>query len=271
MLYSDSLYLPSYSCPSLSLLGHHRDIEVKITSSLPISISTDVDLLSLSPSPAPVKPPTKLTLIREANMPVNCVTVSTYQDCTYVGLGDGRIMRVGQDSAVTQFATVAGSMYGMAIDGGQLYAVSGDQNLQSVNVFNLNTSKHVRSWNITDTVGYYCSKLVVVGNQVVIADKANKVLCVYTLTGQLVKQIPCQQITGGWVCMCTSDNDNIILSDCKSNRVYKISITSGKSLWESGSVVNPRGVTCYNNQYVLVFEGDIGSKKIHVLEINTGK
>ena len=245
---------------------------MKITPGLPISISsTDVDLLSLFPSPAPVKPPTKLTLIREVKMPSDCVNVSTYQDCTYVGLGDGRIMRLGQDSAVTQFATVAGAMYGMDIDRGLLYTVSGGENLQSVNVFDLNTGKHMRSWNHTDTVKYYSSKLVVVGNQVVIADKANKVLCVYTLTGQLVKQIPFQQITGRAVCMSTTDNDSVILSDYWSNRVYEISITSGKVMWESDSGKYPMGVTYYNNQYVLVHGGDRGSKKIHVLEINTGK
>ena len=163
---------------------------MKITPSLPISISTDVDLLSLSPSPAPVKPPTKLTLIREVKMPSDCVNVSTYQDCTYVGLGDGRIMRLGQDSAVTQFATVTVVMSGMAIDQGLLYTVSGDQNRQVVKVFDLETGKHVRSWNHTDTALAFSSKLVVVGNQAVIADIANKVLCVYTLTGQLGKKNP---------------------------------------------------------------------------------
>ena len=270
MLYSDSLYLPSYSCPSLSLLGHHRDVEVKITPSSPVSISTDVDLLSLSPSPAPVKPLTKLTLIREVKMPSDCVNVSTYQDCTYVGLGDGRIMRFGQDSAVTQFATVTVVMSGMAIDQGLLYTVSGDENRQVVKVFDLNTGKHVRSWNIPDTASGYSSKLVVVGNQVVVADKANKAICVYTPTGQLIKQIPCQQITGRFVCMSTADNDRIVLSAYQSNRVYKISITSGKVMWESDCVVNPMGVTCYNNQYVLVHGGDSG-REIHILEINTGK
>ena len=244
---------------------------MRITPSSPISISTDVDLLSLSPSPAPVKPPTKLTLIREVDMSEWCVTVSTYQDCTYVGLSDGRIMRVGQDSAVTQFATVTVVMSGMAIDQGLLYTVSGDENRQVVKVFDLNTGKHVRSWNIPDTASGYSSKLVVVGNQVVIADKASKVLCVYTLTGQLVKQIPCQQIAGIHMCMSIADNDSIILSDYKSNRVYKISITSGKVMWESDCVVYSRGVTCYNNQYVLVHGRDRGSKKIHILEINTGE
>ena len=200
-------------------------------------------------------------------MPYGCVNVSTYQDFTYVGLGDGRIMRLGQDIAVTQFATVTVVMSGMAIDQGLLYTVSGDENRQVFKVFDLNTGKHVRSWNIPDTASGYSSKLVVVGNQIVIADKANKVLCVYILTGQLVKQIPCQQITGRFVCMSTADNDCIVLSDRTSNRVYKISITSGISLWESDCVVYPRCVTCYNNQYVLVFGWDIGSKKIHVLEI----
>ena len=181
-------------------------------------------------------------------------------------------MRVGQDSAVTEFATVTGAMYGMAIDRGLLYTVSGDENLQVVNVFDLNSGRHVRSWNRTDTKKYFSSELVVVGNQVVIADIANKALCVYTLTGQLAKRIPCQQITREDVCMSpTADNDSFILSDWISDRVYKISITSGKVMWESDCVVYPQGVTCYNNQYVLVFDGASGREKIHVLEINTGK
>ena len=166
---------------------------------------------------------------------------------------------------------MAGAVYGMAIDRGQLYTVSGGENLQTVNVFDLNNGKHVRSWNHTDTKKYLSSKLVVVGNQVVIADKANKVLCVYTLTGQLIKKIPSQQMRGSTVCMSTADNDSIILSDCKSNRVYKISITSGKVLWESDCVVNPQGVTCFNNQYVLVCGWNSGREKIHVLDINTGE
>ena len=73
------------------------------------------------------------------------------------------------------------------------------------------------------------------------------------------------------MCMSTADNDSIILSDPQSNRVYKISITSGKVLWESDCVVRPMGVTCYNNQYVLVFGGNSRRVKIQVLEINTGK
>ena len=85
----------------------------------------------------------------------------------------------------------------------------------------------------------------------------------YTLTGQIIRQTPCQKLSRyGYVSMCAADNDSVIVSVDGSQRVYRISITTGQVLWESSQI--------YNNQYVLVASGG-QQVKIHILDVNTGE
>ena len=94
----------------------------------------------------------------------------------------------------------------------------------------------------------------------------------YTLTGQIIRQIQCQWLTlYGTVSLCAADNDSVIVSVDGSQRVYRISISAGQVLWESSHIERaPQGVTCYNNQYVLVASGG-QQVKIQILDINTGE
>ena len=259
---------------SLSFLstGKRRDIEVRITPSESISISTDVNCLPLSRSAAAsVKPPpSKLSLIREVEMSGWCTTVSTYQGHTYVGLDNGEISRIGLDSKVGSFAKLNNTIYyGMAMNEGLLYTTSGI-GPQVLSVHNLNTGKLVRSWNHSETSHLRSSNLAVIGgDKVVIADRSNKRLSLYTLTGQIIRQIPCQQLAGGYVSLCAAENDSVIVSDYRAKRLYRISITTGQVLWESTHIERPpQGVTCYNNQYVLVASHLV---KIQILDVNTGE
>ena len=245
---------------------------MRITPSESISISTDENCLPLSRSAAAsVKPPpTKLTLIREVKMSEWCTTVSTYQGHTYVGLNSGEISRIGPDSKVGSFAKFNDTIYGMAINEGLLYTTSG-HSPQVVSVHDLNTGKLVRSWNHSETIQYYSNNLAIVGGEnVVIADRSNKRLSVYTLTGQIIKQIPCQKLQGANMAMCAADNDSVIVSDYHSDSVYRISITTGRVLWEYRHFQRFEGVTCYNNQNVLaMIRGE--KLKIQILDLKTGE
>ena len=261
---------------------------MRITPSESISISTDENRLPLYRSAAAsVKPPpSKLTLIKEVGMSNKCTTISTYQGHTYVGLDSGEISRIGPDSNIESFVKLNGTIYGMAINEGLLYTTSrvfvivytlillttSGGSPQVVRVHDLSTGKLVRSWNHNETDRYDSSNLAVIGgDKVVIADRSNNRLSVYTLTGQIIRQIPCQQLNCyNYVSMCAADNDSVIVSDCGSQQVYRISITTGQILWEFSHVQKPSGVTCYNNQYVLV--ASRGQKvKIQILDINTGE
>ena len=163
-------------------------------------------------------------------------------------------------------------IYGMASNEGLLYTISG-RSPQVVSVHNLNTGKLVRSWNHSETSHLRSINLAVIGgDKVVIADRSNKRLSVYTLTGQIIKQIPCQKLAGDhYVSMCAADNDSVIVSDYRAKRLYRISISTGQVLWESSRIETPpQGVTCYNNQYVLAASG-YRQVKIQILDINTGE
>ena len=238
---------------------------------------SEVNPLSLSGSVIP--PPTKLTELGKVELPHMCTTVSTYQGSTYVGVDIepdnrlrecGEIIRIGTDSKVNSFAEFDGTIYGLAIDGSMMYTTSG-VSPQVVSVHDLNTGKLVRSWNHSETVQYYSNNLAIVGGEnVVIADRSNKRLSVYTLTGQIIKQIPCQKLQGANMAMCAADNDSVIVSDYHSDSVYRISITTGRVLWEYRHFQRFEGVTCYNNQYVLaVMRGE--KLKIQILDLKTGE
>ena len=144
---------------------------------------------------------------------------------------------------------------------------------QVVSVHNLNTGKLVRKWNHSETDWHDSSNLAVIGgDKVVIADRSNKRLSLYTLTGQIIRQIPCQRLfSDGYVTTCAADDDSVIVSIDGSYRVCRIRITTGQVLWESSHIETPpQGVTCYNNQYVLV--ASKGQQvKIQILDINTGE
>ena len=258
---------------SLLSTGRHRDIEVKITPSESISISTDVNCLPLSRSAADsVRPPTKLTLIKEVYVSGRCTTVSIYQGHTYVGLNSGEISRIRPDGKVESFAKLNSHIYGMAINEVLLYTTSG-YNPQVVSVHNLNTGKLFHSWNHSDNGLFSSSNLAVIGgDKLVVADRSNKRLTVYTLAGQIIRQIPCQKLTQfGNVSICAADSDSVIVHVLvsSSNSIYRISINSGQILWELSHIERPQGVTCYNNQYVLVASQG-NQMKIQILDINTG-
>ena len=257
---------------SLLSTGRHRDIEVKITPSESISISADENCLPLFRSAADsVKPPpTELTLIREVDVSGRCATVSIYQGHTYVGLNRGEISRIGPDGKVESFAKLNSHIYGMAINEGLLYTTSGYRP-QVVSVHNLNTGKLFHSWNHSDTGLFSSSNLAAIGgDKLVVADRSNKRLTVYTLAGQIIRQIPCQKLTQfGNVSICAADSDSVIVLDSSSNSVYRTSINSGQILWELSHIERPQGVTCYNNQYVLV-SSQGNQMKIQILDINTG-
>ena len=243
--------------------GTHRDIDVRITPGESIKITSDqLPLLLL-----PVKLPSSLTLLREVCMSAPCVTVIGRNNHIYVGLWDGdRVSVIGPTGETQHFLTAQSFINGMDIHDDKIIISTKDQ----VYVYDVTSGELIHSWAYTDVSGFISSNLAVVGDEVVITDRGNKRLSVYTLTGQLVRHIPCQQMSDYVVSLCCADNNSVILSDRYTNKVHRISITSGHIIWTSSHVKRPLGVTCYNNQYVLVSSrGE--NVMIWILDIKTGE
>ena len=104
---------------------------------------------------------------------------------------------------------------------------------------------------------------------VVISDGVNKRLSVYSLTGQLIKHIPCDMLSSLNTTICSADLSSLIVSSYDTSKVQRINITTGQVMWTSSCVTKPLGVTCYN-QYVLVYDESYQTK-IQILDISTGE
>jgi len=115
-----------------------------------------------------------------------------------------------------------------------------------------------------------CNKLVVVGDQIVVADTWNQTLAVYSLTGEALKQlhVPISHNYETDISICAIDNSSVVISDHKTAKVFKVNISSGEVEWTSEHVANPQGVA-YHRGRVLV--ADRGARmKISVLDVETG-
>ena len=127
----------------------------------------------------------------------------------------------------------------------------------------------ITSWQYPDCSSLsYRNKLAVIGNQVIVGDVSNERLNVYSLTGDIIRHIPCTQLL--WrSSICEAGDDSVIITNWWSDKVYKLSLTTGQIEWTSTDVIYLAAVVCYADQYVLV--AILYASTINVLDINTGK
>ena len=132
------------------------------------------------------------------------------------------------------------------------------------------SGQRITSWQHSDySVSNLGNKMAVIGNQVIVGDLSNERLTVYSLTGDIMRHIPCAQLLRYNSSICEAGDNSVIITDRWSNKVYKLSLTTGQIEWTSTDVRDPAAVVCYADQYVLV-AADYSSDII-VLGINTGK
>ena len=90
----------------------------------------------------------------------------------------------------------------------------------------------------------------------------------YSMTGDRIRHVPCTQLTI-ISRVCEAGDDSVIITDLLSDKVDKLSLTTGQIEWTSTDVRYTAAVICYADQYVLV--AATISSDIKVLDITTGK
>ena len=100
-------------------------------------------------------------------------------------------------------------------------------------------------------------------------DKAGHRIFVYSLTGVLIKSIPCGVVRGRWALICVADEDCVIISVHETSTVAKVNIYTGSMLWLHEGITGAQGVTCYKGQYVLVASEGLMTN-ITVLNLHSG-
>jgi len=238
-----------------------RDIEVDVVSAADMSISLDQGVTT----PAL---PTSLKLMQSVDVSNVCWSVFRYENNTYVGLKGG-IVRMDESYNVTRsFAAVHENVLSHASYKNRLYALVrvGSYNWKVI-VYDFRGNQ-VTSWLYSDDSGY-SNTLAIVDGQIAVSDKQRKRLTIYSLTGKVIKHVPCSLLGNCYIIICPADRQCVVVSDYKFSQVLKLNLTTEKVIWTCKDVTNPEGVTFYRSKYILVTNC---SKKttIWILDVKTG-
>ena len=216
--------------------------------------------------------PGSLRMIKQIQSANECSTVCGFADHVFVALASGHLMGIQPEFQISLFEAISKSkaqIVGMGIRDNYLLLMEKGNPHHTVHVSDLKSSNEVASWNHEEGNLPIGSLLAVVGQQVVMVDRAKKRLSVYSLSGEVKMNLACPLKGRHWASICNAVDNSVILSDYSSHKVHRININSGGAIW-TAEVKKPMGVTCYRDKFVLVatLSKDVN---IYILDITTGK
>ena len=217
-------------------------------------------------------PPTSIKLIKQVTVGYHPITVCQYKGYTYVGCYDGAVDRIDEGGNVTSaFIKLHRTVTGIVAYEDRLYTLMCGRPY-TVYVHDL-AGQQLRSWKHEDSSGDVGRFLTVINNKLVIADKTNKRFTIYTLTGEHVRDVPCDLITKNYLTIChVGDNSVLVANSDAKPGLYRVNLTTGDVEWRSDRVSGAIGVVMYSKDVALVTSYSRSNKvKIRTLNVDTGK
>ena len=209
-----------------------------------------------------------MTLLQTVQVSSSCTSVCQYEGNTYVGLHNQTIDRIDgsyqlSKSFLSGFSNLVGSV---RVYKDRVYSlVPGNPHI--VDVRDL-MGNFITCWYHEDSYRYHANQLVIIDDQVIIPNRQTKQLTFYSLTGEVIKQLPCPLFGNQYVAMCAANNQSVIVSDYKSSQVFKVNISTGEVIWTCKQIPLLGGVACGRTR---VFVANSSTKiKIWILDVNTG-
>ena len=259
MLHCDSYY-------KLHIIDELRDKKLEIVSSDGITIDSEHGLTTSTPTP------TSLTVLKTVQLPASPISVCHYKGSTYVGLNNNTVARIDSNYQLYEsFITCSNTVDSVVIYKDLVYMLlyTGGSVSHIVRVCDM-SGRQTAQWNHSCTDGfYYCNVLTIVSDQVVIADPPNNRITIYSLTGQILRHVPCSLLGSSNMTVCAVDDSSVVVSDRGTSQVFRFNITTGDVMWTYKDVIRPQGVTCYGRRYVLV--ASYNNKTVKILDIKTGE
>jgi len=244
------------------IVEEKRDIEIDLVPTADMIISLDQGMTTPTL-------PKSLKLLQSVDVSSNCWSVCKYEGDTYVGLNGAGVDRIDKSFSVFKsFISLTNSVAGITVHKNKLYALQCISSTNwKVHVYDL-TGKQVTSWSHHDS-SEYVNNLAIVDDQVVVPDRGNKRLTIYSLTGEVIKHVSCPLLSNSHTAICAADRHCVVVSDYGSSQVFKLDLTTEKVIWTWKDVSRPQGVTCYRSKYILVT--NCSSKTtIWILDVETG-
>ena len=206
------------------------------------------------------------------------VSVHSYHNKIFVGLEglssisykDAKLRQLDETLINNQlFVDLESSVTSVQACNDELYVWLGRKDL--INVYDMSGTLK-RAWKHCCPSKSY-NKLAVVSGKVVVQSAQDETLTVYDLHGQLLKQIKCPGMSNSRSdChkgMAVCGDNSVIVTDWKTETVFRVNIDSGEVMWTSKHLGHPLGVVCYNDRYALVTNKKKNTS-IWILDADTG-
>ena len=141
-----------------------------------------------------------------------------------------------------------------------------------IHVHYLKSTTHITSWTHPTFLNTSQRMCLMGENLLAVGDWPSKQIIIYTLTGEVIRRVPCPSsltMTSS-VCMSRCGEDSVVISDWGSGKVVRMSLKDGSLLWSSDRVTNPGGIVHHPAGYVLVVSNYVDNTTIYVLNEKDG-
>ncbi|XP_067928084.1 uncharacterized protein [Watersipora subatra] len=191
-----------------------------------------------------------------------------YEGSTYVGLQDGNVCKIDSKYKLhNRFLMHGKAVASIVVHKSKIYTLVYGKPMK-IYMSNL-LGESISSWDHTDSV-QWSNKMTILKDRLIVPDRTNNQLVVYTLDGKIVKHIQCTALSQGWVAVCSVKVSNsVIISNYQTSLVFAIDVRTGGQGWTNRYTTDPLGITSYGQNNLLVFNGS--AREIEVLQRNTGE
>lgn len=235
-------------------------MELEIKPAENLLIDPELGIITMRPLPRSLK------LLQTVDLQSQCHSVCYHNRNLYCALDNNTLTKITWDSKESkEICTFSNTAQAIARYKDSFYILVSGKPCE-VHVHSI-AGKFITKWVHPDKNPY--NGLAMLSDKVVIPDRLNNCLAVYTLTGNVVKQIPYPQKNKDRVAICATGNYAVIVSVYLMNKVFKVDITTGQVVWSHEQIEMPEGVACYEHNVVLV--ASYNSSKITLLCTRTGR
>lgn len=218
--------------------------------------------------------PESLSLIDSVRVSDRCFSVSHYQKHTYVGLKSGNVDRIDESRKLTEslISNLGNYVEGIAVCERGIYTlVSDESRLENRYIVHMHSfdGELITQWDHTDNPDFY-SHLAIVDNTLVIPDRVNQRLTVYSFTGETLRHVDCPLLSSHTVALCAVGiNSIVVVSYSSSQQVFRVDISSGQVTWTSADIYKPQGIAYDGRGYLFI--ASCGRNSIVLLDADTGE
>ena len=154
-----------------------------------------------------------------------------------MGQVSGAIDRIDPHGQVNKaFIKLPHMVVSFAIDNERIYILRyADTASSLICVHDLNNHKELTSWQ-HPYISYFGQSVSVTHDaKLAVGDWHSKQIIIYSLTGDVIRYIPCPPLLTmtDVVCMSSCGDDSVVISDSSAGKVLRMSLKVGCLLWSS--------------------------------------